>query len=114
MQSSDHVERADAEQEGAAPGSTRGDVHDVMSQVSGGRGDRLGSGWRVRVGVVCVCVCVCVCAWPSRDQALDRDISLWGERTKRGGGFFKFKIKNTSVREKITTREKSSAPLEHF
>ena len=113
MQSSDHVERADAEQEGAAPGSTRGDVHDVMSQVSGGRGDRLGSGWRVRVGVVCVCVCVCVLG-QVEIKRFDRDISLWGERTKRGGGFFKFKIKNTSVREKITTREKSSAPLEHF
>ena len=52
-QSSDHVERADAEQEGAAPGGTR---DDVMSQVSGGeRGP-----CSVLVGVVCVCVCVCV------------------------------------------------------
>ena len=92
-QSSDHVERADAEQEGAAPGGTR---DDVMSQVSGGRGGgMLGSGGRG----VCVCVCVCL-AW-----SRSRDISLWGERTKRGEGIFKFKIKDTSVRE-----EKSPEP----
>ena len=52
-QSSDHVERADAEQEGAAPGGTR---DDVMSQVSGGERGTCS----VLVGVVCVCVCVCV------------------------------------------------------
>ena len=49
-QSSDHVERADAEQEGAAPGGTR---DDVMSQVSGGRGGHARFWW-----AWCVCVCV--------------------------------------------------------
>ena len=53
----------------------------------------LGSGGRG------VCVCVCL-AW-----SRSRDISLWGERTKRGEGIFKFKIKDTSVRE-----EKSPEP----
>ena len=91
-QSSDHVERADAEQEGAAPGGTR---DDVMTQVSGGERGTCS----VLVGVVCVCVCVCL-AW-----SRSRDISLWGERTKRGEGIFKFKIKDTSVRE-----EKSPEP----
>ena len=56
----------------------------------------LGSGGRG------VCVCVCL-AW-----SRSRDISLWGERTKRGEGIFKFKIKDTS------RGEKSRAPLEHF
>ena len=91
-QSSDHVERADAEQEGAAPGGTR---DDVMTQVSGGERGTCS----VLVGVGCVCVCVCL-AW-----SRSRDISLWGERTKRGEGIFKFKIKDTSVRE-----EKSPEP----
>ena len=59
-QSSDHVERADAEQEGAAPGGTR---DDVMSQVSGGRGGHARFWWAW-------CVCVCVCVWPGRDQEI--------------------------------------------
>jgi len=59
-QSSDRVERADAEQEGAAPGGTR---DDVMSQVSGGRGGHARFWWAW-------CVCVCVCVWPGRDQEI--------------------------------------------
>ena len=101
MQSSDHVERADAEQEGAAPGSTRGDVHDVMSQVSGGRGDRLGSGWRVRVGVVCVCVCVCVCLAKSRSSALIEIFLCGGNERNEAEDFSNSKSKTLQFARKV-------------
>ena len=59
------------------------------------------------MGVVCVCVF---------GQALDRDISFdGGNERSEAKEFFKFKIKDTSVREeKITTRGKVPSPPRRF
>jgi len=101
-QSSDHVERADAEQEGAAPGGTR---DDVMSQVSGGRGGHARFWWAW-------CVCVCVCVWPGRDQEI---FLCGGNERSEAKEFSNSKSKTLRfARRKLQREEKSRAPLEHF
>ena len=94
-QSSDHVERADAEQEGAAPGGTR---DDVMSQVSGGRGGHARFWWAW-------CVCVCVFGLVE----IKRYFFVGGTNEARRRNF---QIQNQ--RHFSSRGEKSRAPLEHF